>query len=221
MSNTNTNTLLKSVEEIYLKGDYKQAIDTLIKSKGTLQPGLFHYNLGTLYLKMGRLGPSRYNLEKANKIGFSNPLVKNNINYIRKQESIISVGESGSLIDKTFFHINEASSYQFGFFLLLFSLFLVIAMRFKKISLRSFSIVFFVAILLTSIIKVYTHSNYHQAVIMNDVSIFEGPSKIYEESGNIIAGSKVLVSKSQNDWFYILSPASVSGWIKRSALGFY
>ena len=65
MTDTNTNPQPKSVEELYLSGDLEAAIDLALSQKSQMEPGHFHYNLGSLYLKKGDLGAARLNLEKA------------------------------------------------------------------------------------------------------------------------------------------------------------
>ena len=221
MSNTNTMNILKSVEDLYLKGDYQSAINELLKAKSQLDAGLFHFNLGTLHLKQNSLGPARYNLEKAKSIGFNYSIVKKNINVIKADQSIVDISNGGTYFNQAMINTIETPMYMFGLSALLISIVLILLARYKKISLQSFAILFLLIVAAPFSIKFYTYSQLDDVVVMQDSSILEGPSKIYSENGTIKAGSKVIIGKKLNNWYLIEYPDQVSGWIHREKIGFY
>ena len=58
-------------------------------------------------------------------------------------------------------------------------------------------------------------------VVIKDSIVYQGPSKIYEQNGTLSSGSKVILSKRSNNWYYVRFPESHAGWVERSLLGFY
>ena len=87
---------LKSLEDLYLKKEYKQVRDKLLSLKGELDEGVFHYNLGTVYGKLGDYAAGRYNMELALKKGFHHTKVYKNLNYFRNQIPVLDIDSSPS-----------------------------------------------------------------------------------------------------------------------------
>ena len=67
MSDNNIENILITFKDLYLKKDFNACVDLLLKEKESFNPGLFHYNLGTVYLKLEKPAIGRYHLEKARK----------------------------------------------------------------------------------------------------------------------------------------------------------
>ncbi len=57
-------------KSLFEDGKYKDAIDHLKKHEKNLDPSIFHYNLGVNYALVNELPLSRYQLEKAEALGF-------------------------------------------------------------------------------------------------------------------------------------------------------
>lgn len=221
MLDTNTNVLLKSVQDLYTKGDYDQAIDVLIKAKEQLEPGLFHFNLGTLYLKVDRLGAARYNLEKSKKLGFYDAVVKNNIDVIRQNSELTDISNTESLWEGFLYKTIDLPPYVLGSGLIFMTLFFFVLFRLKKINMTVLASLVVLFVLIPASFKFYVSTYYQDVVAMKDTPIHEGPSKVFEENGSLGEGSRVIVVKEHNDWFYVGYPSYSTGWVKRSSLGFY
>jgi hypothetical protein len=221
MANNSMTNILKSVEELYLKKQYDEALDALLKHKDSFDSGLFHYNLGSVYLKMGNVGAARYNLEKSKDSGFSLGLVNKNINIIKQNVNVVGLEKSDSIYEQAIgFSINK-SSYLVGTVFLLCAIVVLLLAIFKKI--KSWSIIIGLLLFLSIPVslKVFVDKRFDRAVALRDLSLHEGPSKIYEESGEIRAGSKVIIGKSVNGWLFVKYPESVAGWVKRDDVGLF
>ncbi|MGZ3788445.1 MAG: hypothetical protein ACXVLQ_07980 [Bacteriovorax sp.] len=235
MENVNTSTVTKSpqvgslkpqnsqagFEQFYLKKDYPSAANYLLQNRQHLSSGIFHYNLGTVYAKMGDYPAARFHLEKAIKDGYINSASLNNLKYIKSQLQVDDIATSVELPDQ---FINSAlalpsSAYvSFSLAMLLLGLILV---RTKKMQ-RKLSMVLFAIVVISPIFfsQIFLEKiNY--AVAFKDVSLYEGPSKIFSEKGKVKAGSKIILGEYREGWFYIKFPISLAGWVNKDQLGLY
>ncbi len=221
MANDSTQDILKAAQESYLKEDYQNSLKIIRENKDNLDPGLFHYNLGSIYLKMNDFGPARYHLEKARDDGFNYPMLWNNLEYIKLQpgvtDPLLSKDLKEAIVAKT---MDIPVSFFVIYFLLGLSA-ILFSLR-KKIIKNKILVVIALAALVVPGVFRYTYKEGHTfAIAMKDSRVFEGPSKIYPDYGKINAGSRVVVGKFYDDWYYIVSPSDRSGWVQKSDLGFY
>ena len=54
----------------------------------------------------------------------------------------------------------------------------------------------------------------NQAIVLEQVSIYEGPSAIFEELGKLPAGLKIKWNESNHGWAKISDPINFRGWIQ-------
>ncbi len=221
MANNSTTNILKSVEELYLKKQYEEAIDTLLKHKDTFNSGLFHYNLGSLYLKMGNVGAARYNLEKSKDNGFNLTLVNKNLSVIKQSTNIVGLERSDSIYEQAIGYSIDKSSYLIGSFFLLCTIIVLLLVLFKKIKSNFITLCLLAVLSIPVGVKIFVSARFDRAVALRDLALYEGPSKIYEESGEVGAGSKVVIGKSINGWLLIKYPESVAGWVRREDVGLF
>ena len=237
MKNTNTIPLTKSSKalsrkplseghatnfnELYLKKDFKGAAQYLLDNKQRLDSGIFHYNLGTLYSKMGDLATARFHLEKAIQEGYINSASVNNLSFVKSQLQVDDLTSSTSLPDE---FVNFATSIPASAYLsitLIFCFILAAMIRFEKIQ-RKWVMILGALIALSPIIVSNTYiKNINYAVALKDLPLYEGPSKIFNEKGKVRAGSKIILGQFKEGWFYIEFPLSLSGWISKEQLGLY
>ncbi|MBC7540593.1 MAG: hypothetical protein H7281_17345 [Bacteriovorax sp.] len=237
MKNSNTLTTAKSphvneqkvieassssaFDELYLKKDYKGAANYLLQNKQQLNSGIFHYNLGTVYSKMGDFPAARFHLEKAIKEGYINSSSLNNLTYVKAQLQVDDITSSTELPDQlmnTALTIPPAAYFSISLILLLLGISLL---KSKKL-IKKTSIVFFIVLIVAPVLfsqRYLDKINY--AVAFKDVPIYEGPSKIFTEKGKVRAGSKIILGEYKEGWFYIKFPISLAGWISKDQLGLY
>lgn len=211
----------KSFDELYVKKDFKGAAQYLLDNKQQFDSGIFHYNLGTVYSKMGEHASARFHLEKAIKEGYLNNSSLNNLAFVKSQLQVDDLSTSTSIPDQV---INSMLSIPnagyFSITLLLILIFMVMV-RLGKIQKRWIMAFVFAVAILPMAFSLFYVKNINYAVALKDTPLYEGPSKIFTEKGSVRAGSKVVLGQFKEGWFYIEFPMSLSGWISKDQLGIY
>ena len=221
MANHSTQQILKAAQDHYLKGDFENSLKIIRENKDSLDPGLFHYNLGSIYLKLNDFGPARYHLEKAKDDGFSYPMLWNNLEYIKLQPGVSDPVMSSNWKE---YSIANAMDVPMSFFYIyiLAGLSLFLLLLKKKWIQNRLLIAAYLSLLIVPVVFRYSYQEGHTfAVAMKDIRVHEGPSKIYPDYGKITAGSRVVVGRFYDNWYYIVSPSERSGWVDKVDLGFY
>lgn len=229
MKNTSTSAETKSsvgfsaktFEELYVKSDFKGAASYLIQNKQQLNSGIFHYNLGTVYSKMGDYAAARFHLEKAMKEGLVNSSTVNNLNFVKTQLQVDDLSTSQAFSDQA---INTALAVPLNAYLTLSLMIMLSGLfwsRVKKKMLPS-RIIFVVLLALVPFLfsKIYI-ANINYAIALKESPVYEGPSKIFAEKGKVRAGSKIILGDFKEGWFYVKYPVSLAGWISKDQLGIY
>ena len=96
----NTKQIMKTLQSLYLAGDYKKARDLLLKNKNSFDEGVFHYNLGTIYLKTKDFAVGRYHLEKALRKGYVSSKTLSNLESAKKYLKVEDISTSDSIYDQ-------------------------------------------------------------------------------------------------------------------------
>lgn len=210
-----------SFDELYLKKDYKGAAQYLLKNKQQFDSGIFHYNLGTVYSKMGDQATARFHLEKALQDGYINNSSLNNLNFVKSQLDVDDLTTSTSFPDQ---FVNYASSLPVMGYVSMTLVLLVIftlSARLKKIEKKWAMALAFLIAFMPMIFALTYVKNINHAIALKDIPVYEGPSKIFNEKGKVRAGSKIILGEFKDGWFYIEFPLSLSGWINKDQLGLY
>ncbi len=221
MSNSNIDQILKSLQESYLSKDFDGAIKTLIKNKSALEPGLFHYNLGTIHAKKGELAVGRYHLEKALKNNFINTKIMNNIDHVESTLSVSDLSSSKNYFDRA---IDQSLKFSSEIYLLSSLLILVaLLFSFKKRIMENRKIL--ILLTLFSFLPLaffqFHLKDINYAISFKNSEVREGPSGIFATKTSLATGAKVIVGEFESGWVYVKYPIQLSGWVKRSDLGFY
>jgi hypothetical protein len=210
-----------SFDELYLKKDYKGAAQYLLDNKKQFESGIFHYNMGTVYSKMGDQATARFHLEKAIQDGYINSSSLNNLAFVKSQLQVDDLSTSTSLPDQI---ISTATAIPMsGYFSITLFLVLVFTLmiRLKKIQKKWVMVVVFLLALTPVLFSNFYVKNINYAVALKEIPLYEGPSKIFAEKGRVRAGSKIVLGQFKDGWFYIEFPISLSGWINKDQLGLY
>ena len=237
MKNNNTNQVVKSsqsnalsvvkpltnnqFEELYLKKDYKGAIEYLLQNKQQMDSGIFHYNLGTVYSKSGDLAAARFHLEKSIKEGYINSASINNLAFVKSKLEIDDLSTSQSLPDQIMNGALAVPQSAWISITLTFVLISLILFRTKKIVRKTLIGLVFVLSIAPFLFSQFVLQKVNYAVAFKDVSLYEGPSKVFSEKGKLKAGSKVILGDFKEGWFYVKFPISSAGWISKDQLGLY
>lgn len=219
MENTSTADILKSLEELYLKGSFDEAMGLLIKNKSLFNNSDYHYNLGTILVKNNDLGAGRYNFEMALKESQFNTLARNNLEFLMTKLQANDLSTSTVFTDK---FLNK--SMQLGTDIVLsFSLILVLIVlslyKFKKIINKRILAILVVISLMPSAAHYFIKSKYKIAIALSDQKILEGPSGVYGAIGDLDAGAKIILGEENKQWIMIEYPRHYAGWVKKDLLG--
>lgn len=212
--------VLKSLESLYTQERYAEALELLEKSQELLPAGQFHYNLGTLHLKLEQVGPARHHLEQALHEGFVHSALFNNLNFLQQNLNVIDLSQSTAPWDRFFHYILSVPQ---DIYLLLFLFFiLVTAIALKWVRTNKWLVAG--PTLLVALCVSYLYFGVVErrsvAISLTNAQVLEGPSSLYQKKFELPAGSKVLLGKVADDWIYIERPLHFSGWIKKADIGF-
>jgi|GEM_PF-477431 len=210
-----------SFEALYVKKDYKGAANYLLRNKQSLNSGIFHYNLGTVYSKMGDYPAARFHFEKAIKEGYINSSSLNNLAYVKTQLQVDDLSTSSMLTDEmmnTALAIPSSAYLSLTLVLLLSGIMLV---KGKKIKNKMTMVLGGLIILTPILFSQFYLEKVNYAVAFKDIPLYEGPSKIFSEKGKIRAGSKIILGEFKDGWFYVNFPISLAGWINKDQIGLY
>nr|BDT30230.1 tetratricopeptide repeat protein [Bacteriovorax sp. HI3] len=210
-----------SFDELYLKKDYKGAAQYLLKNKQQFDSGIFHYNLGTVYSKMGDQATARFHLEKAIQEGYINSSSLNNLNFVKSNLQVDDLSTSSSLPDQ---FVNIATSIPvagYVSFTLLLLIIFTLMIRFQKITKKWVMAAVLILAVVPMLFSFIYIKDINHAIALQDIPLYEGPSKIFSEKGKVRAGSKIILGEFKEGWFYVEFPLSLSGWINKDQLGLF
>lgn len=221
MENINTTKLFKSLEELYIESKYDDIYQIILESKDSFDPAVFHYNLGTVYARGEEYGIARYHLEKSIKLGMLNKKTLNNLDYVKSKIYFQDIGHSTLIKERV---INLGTVLPVDLYISLSLLFVIagiILLKVKrKISYRP-ALLWMLLCLSPLVSYQYYFKKQSVGIVLKESIVNEGPSEIYKTVISLPAGSKIIVGENYNGWYFIKSPSSISGWLKKNNLGFY
>ncbi len=211
----------QSFEELYLAKNYKGAAQYLLNNKQHFESGIFYFNLGTVYSKMGDFPVARFHLEKAIQEGYINSATLNNLGFVKSQMNSEDLSTSSALPDQIVNYMSSMPKAGYLSLSLIFILVSLILIKSKSIQ-KKWLIGFVLFLSITPFLwSHYYAENLNRAIALNEVVIYEGPSKIFNEKGKLRSGSKVILGEFKDGWFFIEFPISLAGWVNKDQLGLY
>lgn len=212
---------LTAFEELYANAKFEEAKSYLEKNSQLYSKGAYHYNLGTVRLKLNEYALARYDFELAKKEGFHNSALANNLTYAEKMLALDDLSESTITQERV---INSLTNIpNSGYVTITLSLLLIILLmiRLGHITKKFTMIIALILCLVPVLIGKLYVGNLTTAVALDNVKLYEGPSKIFSEKGEVKAGSKIVISDKKDNWFLIQYPMSLTGWVQKEKLGIY
>ena len=225
MENTNTTKTPKSrpasFEELYAAKDYKGAINFLLQNKQHFDSGTFHYNLGTTYAKLGEFGAARFNLEKALENGMYNSATLNNLSFVQSKIDAEDLSTSTSAIDQVIHYSLKIPSEAYLSTSLFILLIFLIMIKIKKITNKMVITIFILIALIPFTLSKSWVASLNPAVALKEISVYEGPSKVFQEKGKIRPGAKIVLGEFKDGWYFVKYPINLSGWVNKDNLGIF
>jgi hypothetical protein len=206
--------VLKTFENFYVAKDYPNALLTLKEHKSELEPGVWHYNMGTVSAQMQRLGEARYHLLMASKSGFNNKELNQNLSLVEQKLDIKRLEQP---LDTKDYIIKGSLLAQQGFLTFLSFAILLMGLWILKKKADFRKIVLFLVLVLAPIALNFWISSWPKAVATAAQPVNDGPSVIFGTTGELPPGV-LIVLKGEGEWREIIYPSRFKGWIKSTDL---
>lgn len=186
----------------------------LEENKAAIAPGIWHYNMGTIYGKLENYPLSRFHFMMAELEGFSTKelfqnkeLVETKLD-IQKLEKPLTVSDylrKGSLIGSQ------------GIFTLLSLVLIILAVVsvWKKESLKVFTSLLVTAGVLLGVN--FWVNAWNKSIVITSQTIHDGPSVIFSSTNELAPGVMLITSK-EGEWLKVVYPSRFAGWIKNTGL---
>lgn len=218
MENNSVKVGEESLESLYLKKDFQGAKDYLLKHRDNFNNGQFHYNLGSLDIKLGDYPTARFHLEKALQSGYLHPKVYKNLDAATELLQVSASENDAGYLDRAFFKAKSVPGEAVLCFGLLVLFMLTIAWSRKWLRNKLAMAILTVFALLPIALYLYLQQ-LTMGIVLKDGTLREGPSKIYSETLKVPAGHKVILGDKNGNWYFIRSPLKYAGWIELERLG--
>ena len=210
MEDTIIETPLKTFQDYYLKKDYPNALLTLQKNQQSIDPGIWHYNMGTVAGEMNNWPLARYHFLLADKNGFEGDELKRNEQLTLEKLEVVNLEKPLNTSD----YLIKASLFAAEGVLVTVSLLILI---FGLWSLRKSLTWGRIALVATgTALPILLHvwiNSWDAKIIMSTKPLHEGPSALFGINGEVPAGVLIL-SNEKGEWEEIVFPSRFSGWIK-------
>lgn len=216
--------------ELYKTNNYDSAIELYEKlvSQGTESPELY-YNLGNSYFRVGKLGLSILNLEKAYRLSPFDEDIKHNLDFVNSR-----ITDKVEPLPKFFlfewwenfsalFSINGWSYIGYSFYLV--TLILIMLFIFNRsgnakrklfFSILFTSILLFISILIISSKWFYDSSNIFAVITDQRVQVKNAPDEKGSDLFIIHDGLKIKLEDSVDEWAKVKLLDGKVGWIKKN-----
>jgi hypothetical protein len=213
MEDTTIEDVLKTVESLYSKKAYREALDYLANNKGHVSKGLWHYNMGTIFASLEDWPMARYHLSMADLHGYTSRELLSNQSLVedkllsQKWEKPITPMDyviRGALLG------SDGILTFFGLVIMIIGIFLL-KNQLKK---RAFMLLSVSLLLFGMTLWIKT---WNWGIVLKPQVLREGPSAIFNSKDEIPAGVKVLTLK-EGEWVKVIFPERFEGWIRNAEI---
>lgn len=200
---------------MYQEKNYDEALKLLNQHKSELEPGVYHFNLGTILLKKEQFAFGRYHLELAIKNGFYTTESLKNLNSSKELLNVIQFEET-NFWERTS-QVLYTAPWDFYLFFTLLTLGATL-LFWKKLSSKFSKIALIIIAVVPLSFPLIFINNQFAIVTQKEQPIFEGPSEVFDQSNELPIGLKVLVKDNNDGWYKIITPERFSGWVKKNSI---
>lgn len=214
MEDTTIEDVLKTIETLYAQKDFQKALKTLELNQGKISPGLWHYNVGTIYGKLENWPLARFHFLMAENEGLQTKEVILNRTIAEEKLEVLRLEKPLSTKDYFFKAGLEATS---GIFTTISLILILIGLItfWKKSSIKALSICLVFAFGIMGLN--YWVESWDKALVVETQSLQDGPSTIFGDRGEIPPGV-LLITHKKGDWLQVMYPSRYEGWLKNVGL---
>jgi hypothetical protein len=212
----NIDNINQTLKNHYLKQEYSLAAELLMAKQNEIDPVLFHFQLGTVLYKLGDFAKARYHFEQAQILGMSGSEIKNNLSVVKQHLSVDQHEQIESYAASITYNLYHWSNYSYVSIVLVLLFLAGLAKYFKKPIYIVISLICLASAPITFwLVKT---NNVTIAVTKTETAVHEGPSEAFSSVRKIGAGTKVISTKRDGEWYLIDYPDNFVGWIKHENL---
>jgi hypothetical protein len=202
---------MKELKNYIDEENYDSALKFL-KSNENIDAPILNYNLGFIYFKKENYVQARTYLEKAQYGGLRTKELKSALYRVKSELGIQNLEKSYSVKDEI---MMETVGHHEDVFLALIGFVLFIALGLGITGKKFFS--FVSSILFLAITSFYFFiQSYEIQINKEEIFVYLGPSKIFEQIQVISPGIKLITKKHEGNWSYISHPEMYRGWLFKS-----
>lgn len=214
MEDTIIETPLKTFQDYYLKKDYPNALLTLQKNQQSIDPGLWHYNMGTVAGEMSNWPLARYHFVLAKKNGFEGADLERNQQFVMEK---LEVGPLEKPLNTSDYLIKAGLFAGEGWLITLSLFILVIGLLSLRKSLSWIRVTLIIVAIAVPMTLHFWINSWEAKIVMTPQPLREGPSALFGVNSEVPAGVLVLTNVKE-DWEEIVFPSRFSGWIKSTGI---
>ena len=196
--------LKKIIEEKRFKDAYA-LIDEL-----ALELPIKKYNLAYVKFHEGKSAESMALLEQIKYNGMYSKEVSASLSHLKEQLGLTPIESEYSKLDN---FTLEASSYPTYFIPSIAALLGILCMVFALKKQKLFSVVTFI-FSVSFVVLFFIVNSFQVEINQREVTIYRGPSKIFDETQVLPVGARFISTKESDGWKYIEYPSLFQGWIK-------
>jgi hypothetical protein len=211
---TTIKDILKTFEDYYVKRDYTKALETLQIHAHDLPLGVLHYNMGTVHAKMENWSSARYHFLMATESGLSLPELKQSREVV---ESKLEIGKLEKPINTSDYLIQASLVANGGILSSVSLMFLLMGLVFLRKSASLIKVLIWTFVVIIPVGLNFWINSWSRSISIGPLIISEGPSKIFNSSGELPPGILVLTT-GEGEWRKIAYPSRFKGWVKVSGL---
>ncbi len=205
--------VLKSAGGFYARAEYRKAIEVLESGRDQVDPGIWHYNLGTVFAKIENFPLARYHFLKAEWIGNHSVELQRNKALVEEKLETQKYEKLHGFLDYAVYGGDLLAQ---GPLITVTLLFFVGSLwqLFKK------RVIGFGVSSVCALIFLGSHfwiRSWDRSIVLEKQYLLEGPSGIFTAREEIPVGV-LIVSKQKGGWRKVIFPSRFSGWIKNSGL---
>lgn len=211
MEDINISNVIQLLKTFMENEQWDKAYSLLTKNKALFDEGVYHYNLGIIKVHLNDLSNARYHFEMSKVNGLNSPEVASSLQNVIEQLNINFLENNHSISDVLHRIIFDLPP-DFYISLTLITV-TVVLINFKKIEGLLVKFIITVGALLPVLFLLLFIRPKIVAIATSEISVHNGPSRIFEQVEEIPNGAKIIISDEYNGWKKIVYPEKLQGWI--------
>lgn len=179
-----------------------------------MDSALWHYNMGTVQAELNNWPLARYHLLLAKEAGHQSPQQEQNQKFVEEK---LDIGRLEKPLGFSDYLIKGSLIATEGIFMTFALLAVVLGIWTVKKKPSRGNIAFLLVGTLLPVGLNFWIKSWPKQIVVQPVEIFEGPSALFGQRGEIPPGVMV-ITDTKGEWKKIVYPSRFTGWIKENGL---